>query len=292
MESTQENTYKAPNAVLSVLLCVFAVVFICVFIVLTVVRSLGVGHIIRHTDIVEIIEESTIGFHPEQIVDQINELPISDVDVSLEDIEEFIKLEVVTNELDNILDAYAMAFIMGNFDHQITADDIVDIARRLEPELYDVFGYRLEEEDLEFLAAALDEVIEFDTLSIYSIMEEFDADLTVPFLLISPALVWAVGIAAAVLLVIIFLRKRKSPVDASLAVGIPIALSGLMIFLTGLVIGSNPTMLGNSSLQFVRLVEYPIQLATRYGMVFTAVGVAIIVVAFIFKSVAPRTDVR
>ena len=285
---TQEDRYSRLNAVLSVLLCVFAVILTCCFIVLMVIRSMGVGHIIRHINVIGAIEETSVGFQPNSIVDQINAFSLSDFEVSLYDIEEFIKLEAVTDELDNVIDAYALAFTMGNLDYHISTDEVIAIARRLEPELYDFFGYRLAEEDLEFLVLTLDDMIDFTALSIDGIMEDYDVDLTVPLVLISPALIWVVGIVITGLLAFIFIRKRKDPISASFAVGIPVTISGSLVFLTGLVVGSNPTMLGDTSLVFVRMVEHPIYLATRYGLFFTAAGVLILIGVFIFKKVAQR----
>jgi len=284
----QADTHKAPNAVLSVVLCVLAVFLMFIFIVLMVVRSLGVGHIIRHTDIMEIIEVSTVGFHPEDIVDQINELPFSDFEVSIRDIEEFIKHEAVTGELESILDAYAMAFILGNLDHHLTADDIVDIARTLEPEIHEFFDHRLTEEDFDVLAVTLDDIVDFSSLSIDVIMEEVDVDLTVPFILISPALIWVVGILSAALLVIIFLRRRRNPADASLAVGIPVLVTGIIAIIAGFLIRASTADLGGAFLDFPGLIEAPAQSMSQYGFVFAGVGAAIIVIAYIFMSIAPR----
>ena len=289
---TQENEHSRLRTALSVLLCVLSIILMCSFIILMVIRSIGVGHIIRSINVVEIIEETNIGLHPSYIVDQINELYFVDVEVSLYDIEEFIRREAVANELDNIVNAYAMAFMFGNHDYHITVDEIVDIARRLEPELYESFGYRLAEEDLGLLTITLDDMIDFDVLSIEGIMEELNVDLTVPLVLISPVLIWVVGIVTTALLVFIFLLKRKTPISASLAVGIPITLAGLLTLITGLVIGFNPTILGDTSLQFVRLVERPIHLMTRYGLIFTAVGATILIVTYILKRVTQRTESR
>ena len=41
--------FKILNVILSVLLFIFAVILICSFIALIVIRSLGVGHVIKHT---------------------------------------------------------------------------------------------------------------------------------------------------------------------------------------------------------------------------------------------------
>jgi len=289
---TQEDRYSRLRAALSVLLCVLAVILLFVFIGLMVIRSTGVGHIIRHIDFVGVFEESTVGIQPSHIVYQINELPFSDVELTLYDIEEFIKLEAVTDELDDIISTYAMAFTRGNLDYSISAEEVIAIARRLEPELYDFFGYRLAEEDLDDLVMTLDDIVDFDALSvdgiIVSVMEEFDFDLTVPLVLISPVIVWIAGFVTIALLAFIFFRKRKNPISASIAVGIPVALTGSITLLTGVVIGTNPTMLGNTSLQFVKIVERPIDLATRYGLAFTVAGAAIIIVAYVFKKVAQR----
>jgi len=285
----QNNTDKNPNAVLSVLLCILAMLLMCTFIALAIIRSLGVGHIIRNTDIVGIIEDATLGEHTYYIVDTINGLPFNDTEVTLHDIEDFLKREAVTDELDIIIDGYTMAFIMGNLAHHVTTDDIVNMARNLKPEFYDLFGHHLTEDDFEYLAMTLDDIMDFDSLSIDGIMQDFDVDLSIPMILMSPALIWLAGIFSVLVLALIFIQHRRNIAAASLAVGIPIALTGLMAFIAGLIIGARPEILGERALRFSRFIEDPVYLITQYGFVFMAVGVTILIIAFIFKSVAPRS---
>jgi len=291
---SKTEIYSKLNAILSVFLCVLAVIMICGFLVLMVVRSMGVGHVIRNTSIVGMIEETTVGINPASIVDQINELPFNEAVLNLYDVEDFLRLEAVSDELAGIVDAYATAFMLGNHDYHITKEDVITIARNLEPEINEFFSHRLTEEDFDFLAVILDDIIEFETLSIDVIMEDFDVDLTIPLVIISPVLIWVAGILSLVLLAGIFLRKflrsGKNPVDASLAVGIPIAISGFLALIFGLVAGANPTILGNTSLQFVRLVERPIDLITQYGLLVTVVGLIIIVAVILIKKLKRKTD--
>ena len=286
-----DTNIKKPNVFLSVLLCVFAFFFMLIFIILAVVRSLGVGHIIRNTDIVGILEEATVGEHTYYIVDQINGLPFNDVEVTLHDIEAFIQREAVTDELDVILDGYTTALILGNLDHHVTTEDIVNMARNLEQEFYELFDHRLTEDDYEHLAMTLDDIMDFSSLSIDGIMQDFDVDVTIPMILLSPVLIWSVAIVSIALLVLIFIQRRKNIADASLFTGIPIAFSGVVAFFAGLFLGARPEVLGDMAQRFARFIEDPVRLVTQYGFAFAAVGVTVIIVAFIFRSVAPRTDV-
>jgi len=243
---------------------------------------------------VEIIEDASLGEHTYYIVDQINGLPFSDVEVDLHDVEEFIKRKAVTDEIDIIIDGYTMAFVFGNLDHHVTTEDVVKLARRLEPEFYDFFGHRLTEEDFEYLAMTLDDILDFDSLSIDGIMQDFDIDrslVTIPIVLLSPVLIWSVGLLSVALLVLIVILRRRNIADAFLSVGIPIALSGIIAFIAGLFIGSNTEMLGDTAQRFTRFIEDPVYLITQYGFAFAAVGVTISLVAFVFKYVAPRKNV-
>ena len=285
ISTLRQRAIPCLNVALSVLLCILAVLLMCSFIALMIVRTVGVGHVIRNTNIVDAIEVADVGINPSQIVEQINELHFTDATLSLYDVEEFIRKEAVTDELNNILDAYAMAFVLGNHDHRITKDDIIAIARRLEPEINEFFGHQLTEGDFDFLDITLDEIIDFNVLSIDGIMQEFDVDLSLPLILLSPALIWGVSLLSVALLAVIFLRKRKDPISASVAVGIPIAIAGLPPLIIGLYIWFNPTISGTISLQIVKLIDYPAQLATQYGIAFTAVGAAIIIAMLVLKRV-------
>ena len=284
-DERKASLFHMLSVALSVLLYTLAVLFMCCFIVLMIVRTVGVGHVIRNTNIVDAIEVADVGINPTQIVEQINELPFTDSLLSLYDVEEFIRKEAVTDELNTILDGYAMAFVIGNHDHRVTKDDIIAIARRLEPEINEFFGHRLTEDDFDFLDITLDEIIDFNVLSIDGIMQEFDVDLTLPLILISPALLWVISLISVALLAVIFLRKRKDPIRASVAVGIPIAIAGLPPLIIGLFIWFNPTISGTISYQIVKLIDYPAQLATRYGLAFIAAGAVIIIAALVLKRV-------
>jgi len=285
----QQSSQFKPGIFISILLSVIAVISICAFTVLLVIRSLGVGHIIRNTDILGILEDASMGEHSYYIVDQINGLPFSETEVTLYDIEEFIKREPVTDEINRIVDGYTTAFILGNLDHHVTQNDVVVAARNIEPELHDFFDHRMTEDDFHYLAQTLDDILDFRSLSIEGLMLDFDVDMTIPLILLSPVLLWAVGVFSALLLAIIFLlRKRNIPI-ASLSVGIPIAVSGLISFVAGLYAAANPEVLGEAAIRFSRFIEDPVQLLTQYGMILAIAGVVIIIASLVIKIVVGRS---
>jgi len=282
------DEYEKPNAFLSALLYIVTIVSICAFIGLSVLRSLGVGHVIRNTDILSILEDAAVGEHTYYIVDQVNGLHFNNNEVTLEDINDFIQSEAVSDEIGSIIDDYANAFILGNPDHHITTDDIVSIARNLEPELYEFFDHRMTDEDFEHLASTMDDILDFDSLNVSGLMEDLDVDLSVPLILISPMLIWSVGILCVLLLAAIFILRRGNPADAALAVGIPIAFSGLIIFVAGVYIGAYPEALGETAQRFARYLEDPAHLLSQQGFTYAAVGVTIIIISFMAGKVAQR----
>jgi len=273
---------EPPNNIISVLLHIFSVITILFFIFLLIIRTLGVGHVIRNTDITGILEGIVDEENTHYIINQINNLDFHDIQFELSDIEEFLQLDAVSNEIGNIVDGYATAFILGDHEHHITTDDIVNMAKNLEPEFSDFFNHQLTDSDIEHLAQTLDDIMDFNSMSIDILMEDFDVDLSIPMTLLSPVLIWFIGFLCLMFLGLIFIINKEIPAKASLCVGIPLTVSGLLAFVSGLFLEANPGVLGEAGLRFYRYIEAPVKLLESYGFAFTAVGIVIMIVSYMF----------
>jgi hypothetical protein len=285
---TAPNTQKKPNAVLSVILNVLAFLGICIFIVLLTVRSFGVGHIIRNTDILGILEDFSTGEHAYYITDQINNLPFNEREVILYDIEGFIKREAVTDEIDRIIGGYATALMFGNLSHHVTVEDIIISARNIEPELHDFFDHHMTDEDFYNLAHTLDDIMDFSSLDIRGIMMDLDMDFDMnmsplPLILLSPVFLWVIGLLSAVLLLVLFLLHKHNIAAAILSTGIPVAVAGLISYGTGTLVGSRLIFADGEPIGFSRYLDEPVQLFSQLGLITAAVGVAVLVVSLVVK---------
>ena len=292
---SQQYVYSKPNAFISGLLAFIAVVFMCFFIFLMVLRAgnitnmirNNVPEIIRNTDIIGIITSSE---ESNYIAHQVYNFQFNNnVDMTLYDFEYFIKSDAVTDELSGIVDGYVRAFAAGDHEYHLTTDDIIEISKNLEPEMKLLFDYQMTEEDYDYLARTLDDIIDLRSLNVGYIVEEIDVDLTIPFLLLSPYLFWGIGILCAGLLLVIFLRRRRFIPDAALAVGVPIMISGMISFAIGFMLSSSPPeVLGETVRMVLEFLADPAHLIMRYGFIFAATGVVVVVVSTVFKSIAPR----
>jgi len=257
----------------------------CTFIVLFVLRSANVANIIRNTDITWVLEETGVS---DEIVDRLNELPFLDTELDISDVEEFIKNSAVSDEIGSIADGYIKAFAEGNLDHHLTSADVIGIARSLEPEFSDLFDYNVTEEQYEEIARALDDIVDFQELSVGNIMDEMDID-PAPYIFISSYLLWGVGVLCVVFLLIIYLRRWRNMPDALRAVGTPIALTGLISFAAGMWLGSFPGSPGNALYIASKFLGGPAHLIMQHGIAFIAVGVLIILTSFIVSAIFPKT---
>jgi len=282
------DTQKKPSLILSVLLSVVAIFGICFFIALLTVRSFGVGHIIRNTDILGALEDFSTGEHAYYIVDQVNGLPFSETEVTLYDIEEFIKREHVTDEIERIVGGYATALMLGNLGHHITVDDIIIAARNIEPELHDFFDHRMTDDDFYRLAQTLDDILDFDSLSLEGILLDLDMDISpLPLILLSPVLLWVVGLLSAGILLILFLLRKSNIAAAMFSAGLPVFLSGLISFGAGTLVRAQFETADGEPVQFSRFLEDPVHLFTQLGLITAIAGVAIIVVSLVVRLVRP-----
>ena len=282
------DEYEKPNAFLSVLLYLLTIISICFFICLIVLRSTGVSHVIRHTDVYVVLSDMFEGDYTYYIVNQVNGLGFHDEEITLQDVAVFIRTESVADEIGTIVDGYAAALIAGNHDHHVTVDEIMQMTRNLEPEFQEFFNYQMTEDDREHLAMTLDDVLDFDSLTIETIMDDYDIDLTIPLILISPLLLWSVGILCLLLSATIFVIRRGSPADGALAVGIAFTISGLIAFVAGIVVGTNPGVLGETAERYFWYLEYPVHLISQYGFFFAAIGVVTIIISLMVKKVSQK----
>jgi len=281
------NSHSKPNVFISALLGFFAFAFLCIFIVLLSLRAGNIASAIKHVDIAGMLYDTEMAYY---IENQLSSLHFHDREINIYDVEHFLKSEAVTNEISGVLEGYAGAFIAGNLSHHLSTDDILDIVRNLEPELVSLFDHRMTEEDYENFAMTLNDIVGFSSLSVGDLVDVVDVDLTVPFLLISPQLLWGIGVICGGLLFFIFFQRRRNIASALFATGIPIALSGLVTFIGGSIAGSPPESFGPTILSAARFLEDPAHQIMQHGFAFIALGLLLAIVSFVFKSVAPKAQ--
>jgi len=280
------GSYTRPNAFVSALLSVLAFVFLCIFIFLLILRAGNIPFIIRNTEISEVLEEIEESYY---FINQINGLPFHNVQVDFSDIDNFLRSDAVASGIGGVVSGYTSAIVSGNLDYYLTTDEVVGIARNLEPEFHDLFDHRMTEDNYEYLARTLDDIIDFRSWSVETLLTIADMDLTIPRLLFSPFLLWGVGLFCAFLLLVIFLRRKGSIADALLAVGGPILTAGIVCFAAGLLIAAFPEIFGYTFYNISRFLVAPVRLVMRYGLTFITIGASIILVSIVFRAIAPKT---
>jgi len=282
------EVYEKPNSFLSAVLCILAIFTTLVFIILLALRAGNIGYIIRNAEIdfSGIMNDTEMSHY---IVNQINGLDFHDSEVNFYDIEEFLMTDAVSDELGVVIGGFAKAFTEGNLDHHLTVDDIADIAKSLEPELEDLFGHKITEEQYLHIAETLDDIVDFSSYTVGGIMEDVvEVDMAIPFIFFSPYLLWGTGILCILLLLIIFFRRRAYIADALLAVGIPIIIPGSICLLLAFYAGSYPQTFGETFVSLSRFLSGPIQLVMQYGLSFAIAGAAIILISLVFRFISPK----
>jgi len=286
----KKDSYKKPNGFLSFILYLFTTIFILVFIILMVLKSAVVSNVIQNTDFLHYLEAVAVDEHEYYIVDQFNNMPFNNNDITLEDIEDFIKKDSVSGGIGSIVEGYAQAFAMNNLDHHVTAGEVMVIARDLNDDLSEFFNHDMSDDDIEYLVERLDDLLDFNSMTIDGLMEDFDMDMSTsaPLLLLSPALRWLIGSLCVFMLIAIFAIRKENIPGACFAVGIPIALAGLISFSSGIFLDTATNTPDSFFQQFERFLEEPIAQIMQYGFIFTAIGTLICIVAKTFKWAGKR----
>jgi len=279
----KRDTFKRPNMVLSFFLYIIAIFLIFSFICLMVLRTAGISNIIQNTNFIYYLEEITVDEHEYYIVDKFNTMPFNNTELTMEDIEDFIKRDSVSAGINSVVEGYAQAFAMGNLQYHVTVEEVVQIAKELDGDISEFFNHDMTDDDIEYLAERLDDLLDFDSMTIDGLMEDFDMDMSVPLLIMSPAMRWSVGILSVLMLIVIFAVRRKYLPEASFAVGVPIALAGLVSFVAGIFLNTATYAADSVFSRFERFIEEPVTRLMEYGFIFAGAGVLIMIVAKTFS---------
>ena len=266
--------------VISVILSLLMFIFITAFTALFMMRAGNAAMIIRSTDISEILADTEIAYY---MVSQLNSLPFHDADITLYDIEAFVQRESVSNEIGGIVSDYARALNNNDLEYHLTSDGVLVIIHNLEPELHDLFDHSMTEADNVLLARTLDDILDFEGLTVGGILYDVGIDTMVPRLLLSPYLLWGAGILVLLTLCAFILLNLKAIPDAFLQSGIPITASGFLFLMTGVIFGTFPGLLSGRLFTLSRYTGGVMHLVIRYGFVLVAIGVAFIAVYLIQK---------
>jgi len=289
VRGSQRKTQKKSNSFLSALLCFSTVLFICFFIFLSVLHNTSfnpiVHDVVHDIDITGFLETNDDGNYLWYFI---NGLTFHDAYISYADVEYFIKSDAVTNEIGNVVNDYVNALAAGNLDYHITAGDIVNISRNIQPELQTLFDHEMTEEQYVYVAGAIDDLLDLSSLSISGLAEDFDIDITIPSFLMSSVLLWVVGIISAGFLITIFFLKRRNICNAIFSAGVPVALSGLIAFIIGFFLGTSIESLSNTIHRLLIHLDAPAHLILQYGIAFAAAGLLIIAVSFVLKFVLKK----
>jgi len=265
---------------ISVFLSLLLFVLVSLFTARLLLQVDNAALVIRDIDIAETFRDTEFAHY---IVSQINSLPFNNWVIDINDVEVLIKNEAVSSEIEEILSAYISALNNNDLDYHITNGEVIDAVTRLEPEISRFFGHYMTAEDNLTLTRTLDDVIDFRGLTVRGILYDVGINPIVPRLIVSPFMIWGTGIFILITLCFIFLTNIDSISKAFLMSGIPIVISGVVYLLTGVVFCSYPDLLSGMLHTLSRLTGGIMLLVIRYGIVLTAIGVALIVVSLIIR---------
>jgi len=276
-----EPVNKRPaNGIIMAVLCIVMFLLLCLFTALLVVRTGNVPRIVRNTDITGIFDDTDIGYYMEY---QLHYLPFNNSSIWLANIEVFLRSDAVSNEVGIIAERYARALSAGNLDYYLTTDEILDILENLGPELNELFDHHMTQEDNVILADTLDDILDLESLTVGGIIEDLGIGTTIPYLLVSPYLLWGVGLICFGMLFIIFYYCRRKIANAFLIAGIPILLTGFIYLAGGIVLDTHPELLGGRLYNLARMAAGAAGILEDYGIVLSVAGALTVAVSFVLR---------
>jgi len=290
-----DRKHKKPNKALSVFFGFLSTVFLLLFIMLIVFHSLSVTPIVQDVlddlYIAYLLED--FDYHNEYYIwHQVNGLPFNETHVTYDDIEAFIRSDAVSGEIGGVLDGYIRALAAGDLSHHITTGDIIDISKNVRPELNELFGHQMTDEDIEQFAVILDDIVDFNTMSVDGMMDELNIELPVPLFLISTNMLLIAGAINVLLLAAIIFLYRKDLPGGFIAACIPVTLSGSIVFICALWLDAFSQSLSQTLHRYAIHLGSPAVHMKQYGFIFAGAGILIIVISAVIKRLSRQSSSR
>ena len=266
------------RVILSVLLGITAAAFLCAFVILTVFRRDNVEEFIRDIDPAWIIEDIDI---QGDIAETLNEIPHFYPVFDADGVDEFLKRNNVSNEINNVIDGYLDAFFNGDFNHHVTYSDVIEIARILEPDIYEQFGIIMTEEDYWILSLTLDNDEDFEALSIGNIVEQENINLNYPEYLFSIYPLVITGFLCILFFINIYIVNWKSIVISLFTTGVSVLLTGAVLITTSAVESLNIEALNEPLSLISKYIEAPLNMIYQRGFTVAVIGSALIILSIV-----------
>jgi len=244
--------------------------------------------IIRNIDLEEMLDDTEIAYYMEN---RLNGLPFNNSNIDLDDIVVFVQSDPVSREISNIADKYISALSAGNFSYHITTGEVFDTLQNLSPELNDFFDHQMTESDHRQLVRILDDILDLRGMTISGLFEDFGIDTTLPYILFSHITLAGVIILLIINLLLICLYHKENIKSVLLFAGIPVAFSGFIFLVTGMIFESLQELMSGTLYTLARLADDIGYLIIRCGIVFCIAGLLPVAIYLFlrYKSITART---
>jgi len=257
------------ETIVSILVSLALFVSTIALIAFIVVRPGNISYAVTRADASLLLEE--IGLR-EQVTSGINIPYMNSIMIDVYSLNDFLRRSSVRDEIGKIAEKYITAVATGDFGYHISSREVVGFLRALSSEIREEFGVRLTNEEYDAISTLLTR----EHLKGYSagrLLTEAGVDIAIPYVLLSVFPLMILGILCAMTTYDIFLLNTKKIRLAFLNAGIPIALSGFLCAVAGLLFGPFSGLLGSGDLFIAaRIAAGVANVVLVTGLVFLAVG--------------------
>ena len=232
------------KVILSALLGIAILICVIALSVLVVVRPEKIGGALAKTDVSGVIDAMGLS---DEIANNVDFGQFGVRRVDADSINSFLKRRNVRLEASKVLDGYIAAIMEGDFDYYLSSRDVVNFVKAISADIYDEFDITLTNDDYDEIANSLTR----ERLREYSagkLLAQTDVDFAAPYVLLSAYPLIIAVIICALLIADIFILLREKFELAFVFVGVPVAISGLIFIIAGLLMGPFTGTLGSGSL--------------------------------------------
>jgi len=260
----------AAKIALSIILALLLLVFILTSTVLIAVHPESASKVVENADVTWILEETDLG---DIIVNELNASEFISISLDIDNINSFLKRENVSAEVGKVAGKYAKAISDGNYDYYLSSKEIISFIKAVSPDISEEFHTNLTDADYDLIADSINKQVDLREFSVGKIFDDADMNAAVPYMLLSVYPLIVIVLLGILSVLNTYLLHRKRIRTAFLCVGIPFALSGLICFVAGLLLGPYSGVFAGSGLHGIaQMIIGVVDMLFLPALVYAAIG--------------------
>jgi len=262
----------------SVLCGILLFLFSFLLCVILTLRPSGLPTAVVDADLSSVLEDSG---YADVIAYNINNSKILPEEIDADDLVEFLENDKVKAAAEPVLKSYIDAMQSGNLDYHITADEIIELIKTVEPTFRKEFDTeKLTKDDYAEIEAVISDA-RLEEFTVAGLMYESGVSPVLPYAFFSLFPLLIIGILVLMMLFDLLIIRRRYLRTNFMAAGIPLAVSGLIFTFAMLLYKQAAGLLNIDMLEYI--LQHFKSRSVLIGLIVFAVGAVLIALGIVLQ---------